>query len=145
MANRRKHQAQLFSEIDVGTLTSVFAVVALALLIFEMLFFSRALEGDRGSVVELPRFAYSVAMRDALREDAVTITVTRDGKIFVGLHRATTNDLVPLIQERLRSGRTKRIFLKADIRTRYRNIAVVIEALQQAGVGNVALLNRVNL
>ena len=49
--------------------------------------------------VDLPKVATSVVMDDANKEDAITVAVTRDGKIFFGGDQVTVADLAQKVAD----------------------------------------------
>lgn len=83
---------------------------------------------------------HPVAMPDADWEDAIVVTVLRDGAIFLGNHRADLTDLSPRVRDKLANKTDKAVFIRADARARFRDVEDVIDSLSAADVDDIALL-----
>ena len=79
-------------------------------------------------------------MRGASREDAMVVAIFRDGKVFFGNDQTTAGQLSSQIQKRLNASPERKVYLKADFRARYGNVAEVVDAVRSAGIGNIAFL-----
>jgi biopolymer transport protein ExbD len=75
-----------------------------------------------GIHVEMPAASHAVEMRAADKEDATVISVTADGKIFLGLHPAEVGALKGLD--------VGTVYVKADARAPFQRVLSVLEALQ---------------
>ena len=73
-------------------------------------------------------------MPGALREDAMLISVTRDGNIFFGTHRIRSSDLPASIRESVRRGSERKVYLKVDARAKYGDAAAVIDEIRLVGI-----------
>ncbi len=94
-----------------------------------------------GSVsVDRPTAYYSTSMPGALREDAMAITITRDGHVFFRDHQIALEDLPGEIREGLRRGAEKRVFVAVDARAKYGDVAVVLGKIRLAGIEDVSFL-----
>jgi len=96
---------------------------------------------QKGVSVDLARVNNPQAMPDADKEDALLVAVTRDGKIFFGSDQvAGADQLTHLVKDRLASRTDKRVFIKADARTKYGNVVDVVDNVRAAGVDELGLL-----
>jgi len=96
---------------------------------------------QKGVSVDLARVNNPQAMPDADKEDALLVAITRDGKIFFGADQvAGADQLTHLVKDRLASRTDKRVFIKADARTRYGNVVDVVDNVRAAGVDELGLL-----
>ena len=96
---------------------------------------------QKGVSVDLARVNSPQAMPDADKEDALLVAVTRDGKIFFGADQvAGADQLTHLVKDRLATRTDKRVFIKADARTRYGNVVDVVDNVRAAGVDELGLL-----
>lgn len=77
---------------------------------------------------------------DALREDAVIVSLTRDGNVFLGNSQVQIFDLGPQAAAALRATDMKKVFVRADARARYGDVKAVVEQLRLAGVAQVCFL-----
>jgi biopolymer transport protein ExbD/biopolymer transport protein TolR len=96
---------------------------------------------QRGVSVDLTRTDNPVPMPDADKEDSLLVAITRDGKIFFGSDQiAGADQLTNLVKDRLANKTDKRVFIKADARTRYGNVVDVVDNVRAAGVDQLGLL-----
>jgi len=96
---------------------------------------------QKGVSVDLARVNNPQAMPDADKEDALLVAVTRDGKIFFGADLVSGADqLTHLVKDRLATRTDKRVFIKADARTKYGNVVDVVDNVRAAGVDELGLL-----
>ncbi len=96
---------------------------------------------QKGVSVDLAKVNNPAAMPDADKEDALLVAITRDGKIFFGSDQvAGADQLTHLVKDRLASRTDKRVFIKADARTRYGNVVDVVDNVRAAGVDQLGLL-----
>jgi biopolymer transport protein TolR len=90
--------------------------------------------------VDLPTATAAVVMDDANKEDAVTVAVTRDGKIFLGGDQVTADDMGAKISAKLEGKLSKEVFLRADIRSHYGRVMDAVDGIRSAGVSQLGLL-----
>ena len=94
--------------------------------------------------VDLPRVTAAVMMENANKEDAITVAVTRDGKMFLGADPVTKDDLTAkvadLLAKKTDANADKSVYLRADIRSNYGKVMDTIDAVRAAGVSQLNLL-----
>ncbi len=96
---------------------------------------------QKGVSVDLASVNNPQAMPDADKEDALLVAITRDNKIFFGSDQVSWADqLTHLVKDRLASRTDKRVFIKADARTKYGNVVDVVDNVRAAGVDQLGLL-----
>jgi biopolymer transport protein ExbD/biopolymer transport protein TolR len=95
---------------------------------------------QKGQSVELARTRNPVDMKEADRDDAVLVAVTRDGKFYLNQDRVNIDDLSGKVSELLSSRIDKTIFVKGDYRAKYGDIVMVVDNLRAAGVDQIGLL-----
>ena len=66
--------------------------------------------------------------------------LTRDGRVYLGVDLITPTALAKGVRDRLSNQTDKKLYLKADARTEYANVASVLDAVRAAGVEAVFLL-----
>ena len=76
----------------------------------------------RGIHVQMPVASHAVEMPAADEKDATVVSITADGKVFVGIK--------PVDAASLSSLKEGTIYVKADARTPYQQILAVLDALQ---------------
>ena len=95
-------------------------------------------KGRDGS--NLPRIARAVKTPAALRDDAMIVTVRRDGRIYFGSDELTGDQLPVRFRESVHSGSERKVYIQADARARYKEVAEVLDGIRVAGISNVAFL-----
>jgi biopolymer transport protein ExbD/biopolymer transport protein TolR len=98
--------------------------------------------------VDLPVVSASTIMENANKEDAITIAVTRDGKVFLGGDQVSLGDLGTKVGD-LEAKKTnptddKSVYLRADNRANYGKVMDTIDAVRVAGVSQLNLLTDIN-
>ena len=90
--------------------------------------------------VDLPVATAATVMEDANKEDAVTVAVTRDGKIFLGGDQIQVDDMGAKISSKLENKQDKKVFFRADNRAAYGKVMDAIDGIRTAGVSQLGLL-----
>jgi len=90
--------------------------------------------------VNLAQTENAVAMEDASKEDAITIAITRDGKVFLGQDQTSIADLGAKVQDLLKDKTSKMVFFRSDARAHYGTVMDAIDAVRTTGVDEVGLL-----
>lgn len=90
--------------------------------------------------VDLAKTISAVPMPDADHEDAVKVSVVRDGRVYLGANQISLADLGPKAQDLLQNKANKTVYIRADARARYGIIMDAIDNLRTAGVDEVAFL-----
>ena len=90
--------------------------------------------------VDLPTATAAVVMDNANKEDAVTVAVTRDGKIFLGGDAVSPDDMGAKITAKLENKTEKEVFLRADNRAIYGKVMDAVDGIRAAGVSQLGLL-----
>jgi biopolymer transport protein TolR len=90
--------------------------------------------------VTLAQTENAVAMEDASKEDAVTIAITRDSRVYLGQDQVTIADLGPKVADLLQNKTSKMVFFRSDARAHYGTVMDAIDAVRTTGVDEVGLL-----
>jgi len=94
----------------------------------------------KGISVDLVKTKNPIAMADADKEDAILVSVSRDGGVFLGSTRTATDVLGGKVKDLLTNKLSKICYLKADSRARYSKVVEVVDTLRAAGVDQLGLL-----
>jgi len=100
----------------------------------------------KGQSVEMYRAKNPIAMKDADKDDAVLIAVTRDGKIFMSPGNKLIekiDDLPGKVKDLLADRTDKVVYIKSDERAKYERVMEVVDAVRVAGVEDVGLITEV--
>jgi biopolymer transport protein ExbD/biopolymer transport protein TolR len=95
---------------------------------------------QKGVSVELARTDNPQQMPDADKEDSLLVAVMRDGTIYFGQDKVTADQLTAKVKDKLANKTDKRVFVKADARTKYGNVVEVVDNVRSAGVDQLGLL-----
>jgi biopolymer transport protein TolR len=94
----------------------------------------------KGISVEIPVTSTAISMPDADNEDALVVSITDDGSVYVGLNRTDPTALRGELTAVLSDQPEKKLYIKADARTAYASVAEVLGASRSAGVEEPNLL-----
>jgi biopolymer transport protein ExbD/biopolymer transport protein TolR len=90
--------------------------------------------------VDLAKTMSAVPLPDADKDDAVKVSIVRDGRVYLGANQVSLSDLGPKAQTLLENKPNKTVFIRADARARYGVVMDAIDNLRTAGVDEVAFL-----
>jgi biopolymer transport protein TolR len=90
--------------------------------------------------IELTNTSHAIPMPGADREDALIVAIQRDGKIFFDTTQVGREDLAVRIRDRVGRGAPGTVYVKADARARYRNVAEVVDSVRATGMTSVVFL-----
>lgn len=91
----------------------------------------------RNGPADLPQSSHSAPMPKALREDALVITIARDGSVYFRDLRVLKGNLPDMIREGLRNGAENTVYIKADARAKYGAVKAVLDQVRLSGVQNI--------
>ena len=98
--------------------------------------------------VDLPKVTASVVLENASKEDAINVSVTRDGKTFLNADQVSISDLgvkvADLLAKKTNPGDDKSVYLHADSRANYGKVMDTIDGVRVAGVSQLNLLTDIN-
>ena len=100
---------------------------------------------QKGVSVDLAKTKNPREMREADRDDAIVVAVTRDAKIYIGSDQIAIKDnLGPKVKDMLAAKVDKTVYIKSDRRARYGDVVDVVDIVRASGVDTLGLLtNRV--
>ncbi|HKW17736.1 MAG TPA: biopolymer transporter ExbD [Terriglobales bacterium] len=90
--------------------------------------------------VDLIKVKRPTFLPNAARDDAMFVSVTRDGSIFFNNERTVPELLPQKIHEFLAKGAEHRVYINADKRSYYKNVKQVIDAAHSSGIENISFL-----
>ena len=128
---------KLFSDFNTLQFAGVMGMVLFVLL----LMFMTIPVDDHMTSVDLPHVLHPTAMPNARREDAIIVSITRDGKIWCGNDRADLASLTQKIADRLQDHSVERkVYVKADMRARWGLVKLALDSIRSAGILRIAFL-----
>jgi biopolymer transport protein ExbD/biopolymer transport protein TolR len=96
----------------------------------------------KGAPVVMVKAKNPIAMKDADKEDAILVAVTRNGEVFLspGNKRISVEDLAGKVRDLQTNKLDKTVYVKADMRANYGKVEDVVDNLRAAGVDQLGLL-----
>jgi biopolymer transport protein ExbD len=93
-----------------------------------------------GLVCDLYISRHLTSLPAAARDEAVRVMLSRDGTIYFGNCRVTSEDLAEQIRPCLESGAQHKVFFVVDQRARFGNLSAVLDEVRHAGIWDIAFL-----
>ncbi len=131
--NKRDEGKKVNSNINVTPMVDVMLVLLIIFMVITPMLNNKV-------NVDLPKADAAVVMEDANKEDAVTVAVTRDGKIFLGGDQVQPDDMGSKIAAKLENKTSKEVYLRADVRATYSKVMDAVDGIRAAGVSQLGLL-----
>ncbi len=95
---------------------------------------------QKGVSVDLAKTRNPREMRDADKDDATVVAVTRDGKIFLGSTKLEKSDLASKVKDSLADKVDKTVYIKSDRRAKYGDVVDVVDIVRTNGVDTLGLI-----
>jgi biopolymer transport protein ExbD/biopolymer transport protein TolR len=90
--------------------------------------------------VDMAKTVNTRQMKDADRDDAVYVTVTRDGAVFLGSEQLRVEEVLERVQDMVANRVDKTVYLKSDARAKYETVVDVVNEIRSAGVDQLGLI-----
>ena len=90
--------------------------------------------------VDLPQAIHPVPLHKADREDAMTVAVMRDGRVFFRGDQVLLDQLSWKIREGVKDGVERKVYIRADAHARYGSVKEALDRIRDGGIENVAFL-----
>jgi biopolymer transport protein ExbD/biopolymer transport protein TolR len=130
---RKVRRADYYCSIDSTALAGVFVVLLVMLMVAQP-------SAHHGLSVDLAKSEYWAFAPGARREDAMTLAVTRDGRLYFRSRQISSPQLPGEILEGIRSGAENRVYLLVDARAKYSDVVTALQGVQRAKVRRVTFL-----
>jgi biopolymer transport protein ExbD/biopolymer transport protein TolR len=95
---------------------------------------------SKGVTVDKVKTKNPVPMQDADKDDAVLISITRNGEVFLKTTKTPSEQLPSKVKDMLANKLDKTVFIQADSRARYEKVVDVVDNLRAAGVDLIGLI-----
>jgi biopolymer transport protein TolR len=93
-----------------------------------------------GRSVDLAKVDHAVPMPGARREDALVVTIERDGQLFLGNDKVVASELHTKFREGANRGSERKVYIQSDKQAKYGAVLEVLDSVNSAGIENVAFL-----
>ena len=130
---KRNEGAKVSSEINVTPMVDVMLVLLIIFMVVTPML-------QKGVSVDMAPVNNPEQMPDADKEDALLVSITKDGKVYFGSEQISVDSLTQKVKDRLANKPDKRVYVKADMRTRFGYLVQVVDNVRAAGVDDLGLL-----
>jgi biopolymer transport protein ExbD/biopolymer transport protein TolR len=130
---KRNEGAKVNSDINVTPMVDVMLVLLIIFMVVTPML-------QKGVSVDMAPVNSPAQMPDADKEDALLVSITRDGTVYFGTDKITTDNLTTKVKDRLANKPDKRVYVKADMRAHFGSVVTVVDAVRAAGVDDLGLL-----
>ena len=79
-------------------------------------------------------------MKEADKDDAIVVAVTRDGSIFLNNTKTAKEEITNSVKDKLTNRLDKTVYVKSDARAKYGDVVAVVDEIRSAGVDQLGLL-----
>jgi biopolymer transport protein TolR len=139
MQKGQQKSTGLICKIDVTGFLSI-QVVLVAMFIAMAAPHRRVLPTSRS--VDLAKADHAIPMSGARREDALVVTIQRDGQVFLGNDKVMVSELGTKISESLHRGSERKVYIQSDMHAKYGVVREILDCIRSAGIENIAFLVR---
>ena len=131
----KKKAPAVVSDINVTPMVDVMLVLLIIFMVITPML-------TKGVTVDKVKTKNAIAMKDADKEDAVMIGITRDGKVVLspGNSQLLPSDLPNKVKDLLTNKLDKTVYIQADMRAKYELVEDVVDNLRAAGVDQLGLI-----
>jgi biopolymer transport protein TolR len=130
---KRDEGAKVNSDINVTPMVDVMLVLLIIFMVITPML-------QKGISVDMAKVNNPTPMEDADKEDALLVSVMRDGTVYFGSDKVAPDTLTSKVKDRLANKVNKEVYLKADARAHYGKVVEVVDAVRAAGVDDLGLL-----
>jgi biopolymer transport protein TolR len=130
---KRNEGAKISSDINVTPMVDVMLVLLIIFMVVTPML-------QKGVSVDMAKVNNPEQMPDADKEDALLVSVTRDGHVFFGTDEISIDNLTTKVKDRIANRPDKRVYVKADMRAHFGNVVQVVDGVRSAGVDDLGLL-----
>jgi biopolymer transport protein ExbD/biopolymer transport protein TolR len=130
---KRNEGAKVSSDINVTPMVDVMLVLLIIFMVVTPML-------QHGVSVDMAQVNNPEQMPDADKEDALLVSITRDGQVYFGSDQISVDNLTTKVKDRLANKPDKRVYVKADMRARFGGVVQVVDSVRAAGVDDLGLL-----
>jgi biopolymer transport protein ExbD/biopolymer transport protein TolR len=130
---KRNVGANVNSDINVTPMVDVMLVLLIIFMVITPML-------QKGISVDMAKVNNPTPMQDADKEDALLISVMKNGDVFFGADKTTVDSLTGKVKDRLTNRTNKIVYVKADARAKFGNVVQVVDGVRAAGVDDLGLL-----
>jgi biopolymer transport protein TolR len=128
---KRNVGANVNSDINVTPMVDVMLVLLIIFMVITPML-------QKGISVDMAKVNNPTPMQDADKEDALLVSVMRDGTVYFGADKVTADSLGGKVKDRLTNRTNKMVYVKADARAHYGGTGGRCGALGRGGRSGLA-------
>lgn len=132
---RKKRRTSYVSLLDASGVAAIFVFFVGMYIVM-----STPAHDLRHDNVDLAPTAHPKPLPAAAKEDAINVSITRDGSLYFGHDRVLIKELPGLIRRAYEHGSERKVYLKADARAKYGDAKAVLDQISAAGIQDVAFI-----
>jgi biopolymer transport protein ExbD len=123
------------SDINVTPMVDVMLVLLIIFMVITPML-------SKGQNVDLVKTHNPVKMQEADKEDAILISITRDGRVFIspGNQMISLDKLADRVKDLQTNRSDKTVYLRGDARAKFEVVEDVIDTLRTVQVDNLGLI-----
>ena len=121
------------SDINVTPMVDVMLVLLIIFMVITPML-------QKGVPVDLVKAYNPRNIPDADKEDAVTVAVSRDGRIFLNSDQVALEEIAARVRDLIAIRVDKTVYIKSDARAKYDTVVKAIDEVRSAGVDQLGLL-----
>jgi biopolymer transport protein ExbD len=132
---QKKKAPPVMNDINVTPMVDVMLVLLIIFMVITPML-------QKGAQVENAKTKNAIAMQAADKEDAIQISITKDGRFFLspGNSQIHIEDVPGKVKD-LQTGKLdKTVYIRADARAKYEAVEDVVDNLRAAGVDSIGLI-----
>jgi biopolymer transport protein ExbD/biopolymer transport protein TolR len=133
LKTKRLKVAAPVSDINVTPMVDVMLVLLIIFMVVTPML-------QKGVSVEKVKANNPIAMKDADKEDAILVSITRNGDTYLGTTRMAPDQMPTKIKDMLTNKPEKVVYISADRRVKYERVVTVIDEIRNAGVEQLGML-----
>ncbi len=126
---------ETMSEPNVVPMTDVMLVLLIIMMVITPML-------QKGMTVNLAKVNNPVKMTDANKDNAIIVSVARDGTLYLKTTRVNLNELTSDIQSEVKNRLHKVVFIKSDERAKYGAVVQAVDDIRAAGVEELGLITQ---
>ena len=129
----KKKAPHVVNDINVTPMVDVMLVLLIIFMVVTPML-------QKGISVDMAKVNNPEQMPDADKEDALLVSITRNGEVFFGSEKISVDNLTSKVKDRLANKADKRVYVKSDMRARFGSVVQVVDSVRAAGVDDLGLL-----
>ncbi len=132
--NEKRKPSGVKSDINVTPMVDIMLVLLIIFMVVTPML-------QKGVSVDLAKAQNPREMKESDKDDAIMIAVNRDGRYFMGADEIKKDQIADKVRDLLeRKTGDKTVYVKADRRAKYGDVAAVIDEVRSDGVDGLGLI-----